>query len=1032
MLSQSATDRSVALPTTGLYVYLLGPPYVEWAGHVLPISRRQVRAILYYLATHLQPRPREHLIYLFWPDIPDSRARRNLSHLLTHLRCNLPTPEVLLIADDQVALDPQRSWSDTVAFQQLHHASLLAHRAESLRQAVDLYRGPFLASFSLPTSPEFEAWATLERCAWERRYLETLAALVEGHMTRGNHQAAIDCARRYLAVDDLNEDMHRRLIELYAAAGDRGAAVRQFEQCALTLERELGTSPLLGTRTAYQMTISGRLPPRQPGATVPPTWTTLPTLEVPLIGRTEALRHLQEAYDCARLGRGRLVLISGEPGIGKTRLLQHFVTSQADKASAVVSAGHEAERAMPYWPLVEALRPYLPHIGQAMPGMEPVYLSELARLWPELESWLPDLPAPPPLEPEQARTRMFRAMSCWLLSLAAWRPPLILCLDDLHWADEATLAWLGYLARQIRRAPLLVLGAYRCEAGAAVNTLRAELARLGLLEEVSLEALSRSEVLDLIRHVSGQSEQAEQLSQRLYQETGGNPFFLLETLRAIAEAKAGRQAGTGWDITGNESSLDCPELPLPNTVCEAIRARLGNLSPQAHQVLEAGAVLGRRFSFELACVTSGRRQHETVEALDELEARHMLVGAKRGYQFKHDLFRKVVYRDLSCGRRLLLHRRAGEALRKLRPGDAASLAWHFEQAEELGLAARYALQAGLAAKAVFAHAEARAFFDQALACLEGEAPQLQEPEARAANRRLRVQALAERGWAFRLLGDMDAYAQDSQEVARLAGLLGDYRTLAHLRWREACTRRWFCRYPEALESAEEGARLSQAAQDALLEAHCWREAGMAARALGDYARAQAALEHTLGLFSELGEAVYEIHALGNLSTLHWYRGEYEQATALARQALARCEAAGLPLERRLPLGDLGVAAGALGELDLAERCLLESLTIARQVADHTQEILCLGQLGWLCLRREQPGRAPGFLREALAIAEGINSQAEQSWLWSGLAEAHRLGGNAELALENARRALALAQDTGRAYDLKLAQQILAGLGDADL
>jgi DNA-binding SARP family transcriptional activator len=1032
MLSQSATDRSIALPTTDLYVYLLGPPRVEWAGHPLPISRRQVRAILYYLATHLQPSPRERLTYLFWPDIPDSRARRNLSHLLTHLRYNLPTPEVLMTAGDQVALDPQRSWSDTVAFQQLHHTSPLAHRAESLRQAVDLYQGPFLASFFLPTSPEFEAWATLERSAWERCYLEALAALVEGHMARGNHQAAIDCARRYLAVDDLSEEMHRRLIQLYAAAGDRGAAARQFKQCVLTLERELGTSPLPETRAAYQMAVSGRLPPRQPGVTVPPAWTTLLTLEAPLIGRAEALRHLQEAYDCARLGQGRLVLISGEPGIGKTRLLQHFVTSLGDKASAVVSAGHEAERAMPYWPLVEALRPHLAHIGQAMPGLEPVYLSELVRLWPELEDLLPGLPAPPPLEPEQARARLFRALSCWLLSLAAWRPPLILCLDDLHWADEATLAWLGYLARQIMRAPLLVLGAYRCETGAAVNALRAELARLGLLEEVSLEDLSQSEVLDLIRHVSGQSQRAEQLSQRLHQEIGGNPFFLLETLRAIAEAGARRQAEMGRDITGNESSLDCPELPLPNTVCEAIRARLGNLSPQARQVLEAGAVLGHRFSFELACVTSGRRQRETVEALDELEARHMLAEVKHGYQFKHDLFRKVVYRDLSCGRRLLLHRRAGEALRKLRPDDVASLAWHFEQAEELGLAARYALQAGLAAKAVFAHAEARAFFDQALACLEGEAPQLQEPEARAANRRLRIQALAERGWAFRLLDDMDAYARDSQEVARLAGLLGDYRTLAHLRWREACAQRWFCRYPQALDSAAEGARLSHVAQDALLEGHCWREAGMAARALGDYGRAQAALERALGLFSELGEVVYEIHTRGNLSTLHWYRGEYEQATALARQALARCEEAGLPLERRLPLGDLGAAAGALGEVDLAERCLLESLAIARQVADGTREILCLGHLGWLCLRREQPGRAPGLLGETLRIAEGINSRAEQSWLWSGLAEAHRLAGDLELAGEDARRALALAQASGRAYDRELAERILAGLGGSDL
>ena len=191
MPDQSTIAGSIELPTAGLRVHLLGPPLVEWAGQVLDISRRQVRAILYYLATHLKPIPREHLSYLFWPDMPDSGARRNLSHVLTHLRSNLPVPELLLATDDHIALDSQRIWSDTVTIQQLCTAPQPAGHTEALRQTIDLYRGPFLAGFSLPTSPEFEAWAALEQSSWERHYLEALAALVEGHLACGNHQAAI-------------------------------------------------------------------------------------------------------------------------------------------------------------------------------------------------------------------------------------------------------------------------------------------------------------------------------------------------------------------------------------------------------------------------------------------------------------------------------------------------------------------------------------------------------------------------------------------------------------------------------------------------------------------------------------------------------------------------------------------------------------------------------------------------------------------------------------------------------------------------
>ncbi|MBI1879112.1 MAG: tetratricopeptide repeat protein [Chloroflexi bacterium] len=157
-------------------------------------------------------------------------------------------------------------------------------------------------------------------------------------------------------------------------------------------------------------------------------------------------------------------------------------------------------------------------------------------------------------------------------------------------------------------------------------------------------------------------------------------------------------------------------------------------------------------------------------------------------------------------------------------------------------------------------------------------------------------------------------------------------------------------------------------------------------------------------------------------------GEYERAINLARQALARCEENRLPLERRLPLGDIGAVAAAIGDVDLARQYLLESLAIARQIADCTQEIFCLGHLGWLCLRLKQPAQALEFLQAALTLAENITSNAEQSWLLTGLAEAYHLAGDPDWAVEHIRRALELAQASGRAYDQELACRILVRLG----
>jgi DNA-binding SARP family transcriptional activator len=1036
LVARAPARLSGEQPAAPLQIQLLGSPDVTWAGSSLSISRRKVRALLYRLAAGHQPASREHLCYLFWPDIRDADARRNLTGLLSHLRRALPLPEVLVAADDRVWLDPDLAWSDTGALEQLRTAQQPPGAAR--QQTVDLYRGPFLDGFSLPDSPEYETWMMLERQTWERRYLEALAILIDEATTHGDYGEAITYARRYLAADDLAEEMHRRLIALLTASGDRTAALRQFEQCVQILERELGVEPLPETQEAYQAaldshplpatapllpqgSLSERAPLSEQGAELATelaaglAWTTLPGPDVDLVGRDEALQQLEQAYARARSGQGSVVLMSGESGIGKSRLMQHFATSMEHDVLVLAGAGYRDAHTKPYQPVVEALRPAVmaQHTSLAVPSC---CLAETSRLMPELRLLYPDLP-PPMTGGEQARAELFEALCRITLRLASNGRPLLVCLDDLHWADETTLEWLAFLGRRLQESRTLVIGTYRSDEASAVAELRRGLARQGVLSELQLTGLDEAAVVQLLRRLEDSLPGDTGLAGRLQHLTGGNPFYLLETVRAILE--------TGCEL----EDLGDPAGPcLPDTVRETVEARVARLSPRARQVLEAGAVLGQSFALGLVQRTSGRQEMETMDGLDELVARHLLEEGATGYWFRHEIIRSAVYSQISQWRKRVLHRRAGEALERLEPNNAAALARHFELAEEPGRAARYVLRAGRAAREVFAHSEARAYFDQALSLLVWEAVDLEDAEAVAANQRLRLEALHERGWVLRLLGDMEAYARDLEEVASLASSLGDPRTLAHLHWRQAYTHRWFCRFDEARVTAEEGVDLSLAAAEPLLEAMCRREVGLAARALGDTGQARAMLEQALDLFVEMGDTAYEIHTLGNLATLFWYQGAHQASLDLSRQALARCDEAGLVLERRLPLGDMGVAAAALGDVDLAREYLEDSLAIARQTADRTQEILCLTHLGWLDVRLGKPEEASAHLQAGLALAERIGSCTEQSWLLSGLAEASRLAGNQAEAAAHAGRALALAQASGAVYDQELAHRTLAKLG----
>ena len=703
-----------------LHIQLLGAFRASYGDDLLEtLSSPRLQSLLAYLLLHRgAPQPRQYVSFLFWPDSTESQARTNLRKLLHDLRRALPDPDTFLRADDQTL-----SWQDdapltldVAAFEAaLVEAKEAAQPGTALARAVELYVGDLLPSF-------YADWIVPERERLRERYSGALEQLTQLLEEQGDLSRATEYASLLLRHDPLHEPGYRRLMRLHAAQGDRAGALQVYQRCVTVLEEELGVEPLPETQAVYEAVLLGRRQPAAAPVVAEALWPTLPGLDVPLVGREAALERLENAMAAARAGHGRAVLISGEPGIGKSRLMQAFATSIQGQAIILAGASYPDVQPMPYQPIVEALRSALkvqPALLSAVTDsgyrVPSVWLAEASRLLPELRHMVPGLPPPADVSPEQVRARLFEALSQLVLSLADGQHPVMLCLDDIHWSDSTTLDWLAYLARQLLASRLLVVGAYRSEEADAVVSLRHNLTRLGVLLDLQLRGLDRTAVLTVLRHLCPGTRNAAANADKLHQATGGNPFFLIETLHILLET---------CDLTGTE------DLPLSATVRETVAARLARLSPVARQVLEAGAVLGPRFAAEIVRQTAGRDEMETLDGLDELVERQVLTEDGTDYRFHHELIRVAVYDGLGHGRLRLLHRRAGDALERQErdrfasagqdqvPELATQLARHFEQAGIYDKAVRYLQQAGERAGQLSSHVEAIGHLTKGLALIE--------------------------------------------------------------------------------------------------------------------------------------------------------------------------------------------------------------------------------------------------------------------------------------------------------------------------
>jgi DNA-binding CsgD family transcriptional regulator len=507
----------------------------------------------------------------------------------------------------------------------------------------------------------------------------------------------------------------------------------------------------------------------------------------PFVGRERELAELRAALDRMLAGHGQVVLLAGEPGIGKTRTAEEFVAQAAERGVVVLwGSCFEWEGTPAYWPWVQIFRGYLRDVDDASLRADlGAGAADVAQIVPELRERLPDVATPPQLEPEQARFRLFDAVTTFYRTVAA-RRPLVLVLDDLHWADTPSLLLLQFLTQSIRDARVLVLGGYRnVEVGRQHPLARTlgELARRPDTHRLLLHGLGAADIGDYVSLATGQAAAVE-LVETIRRETDGNPFFVSEVVRLL-EAE-------GWPEQQDEGRGR--HARVPESVREVVGRRLSRLSDACNRALSVAAVVGRDFRLPLLEAVADLPATELVDALDEAAgARLIEEGAGVGeYRFCHALIRETLYQELPTLRRLRLHGQIAETMERQLGAriDArlAELAYHYFCTAQAGYADKaidYAVRAAEQALAQLGWEEAKAHYERALEVVEFQ----QQPDQRR-----HCEILLALGHAQVMAVDVPDSVATYRQAAAIARQLGDVELLA----RAALTSDAYALVPESV------------------------------------------------------------------------------------------------------------------------------------------------------------------------------------------------------------------------------------------
>jgi DNA-binding SARP family transcriptional activator/predicted ATPase len=1029
-----------------LALYFLGPLSIRCGDQQLPKPPTlKSQSLLAYLVLHRdQPQPRERLAGLFWGERPEQKARGSLSTALWHIRRCLPDETTILSDSHTVQFNPQAEiWLDVEEFE----AQASGEEIATLQSAVALYRSDFLDGF-------YHDWIITERFRLETLFLDALARLMVGYETGGEHQAALATALRLLGRDPLREDVHRLAMRLYCELGQRSAALEQYDRCRQVMLEGLGTEPTVETTELYQAIIEGRFDVAGVREVVPHALPVAPSVQVgrspldvvppsPLAGRGRELAFLRDCWQGVQAGQGGLVLISGEAGVGKTRLMEEFANHLRWRGVRVLwGRCYEFERTLPYQPFAEALRTILPTLtSDELEGLPAWSLRGVARLVPELLEELvlskvegrPELEVSDATSLDQERARLFDSVARFLAELSS-QGALLVVLEDLQWASESALQLIHHLARDLGHHQVLMAGTFRPEAIGLQHpllTLRRRLTRDGLARRLRLSRLSPQAVEDMILEMSGAGEAVMPLAGRLYQETEGNPFFLIEVVKALFETGMVQLGEEAW--MGDFAQLSEEKFPLPAGVREAIQGRAHHLDEDTREALQLAAVLGREFDFAPLNQVWGQGQEATLEALDHL-LRHRLIDEGAGvmgrdYAFTHHKIQEVVYASMPRRRRQYVHGRVGAAMESVygpdEEGLAGELAYHFAQASRLDetlseKAIRYLHQAGEGAQRLSAHEEAIAHLSGALQMLK-TLPRTPERVGLELRLQLALGAslTATKGYTAPKLEQVYARAH---ELCEQLGELPQLAPVLFGLWAFYNTSSQFLKARATAEQILALAR-SQPTEDPVpFVAGHWAMT-LTMFHLGEFTsslyHAEQAIAHyspqqhrsLAFLLSQDPKAI----CLGWAAQDLWMLGYPEQALRSSRAAVAWARELGHPYTTAFVLWQAGTIHLLRGEIQSALAVFDEQVGLASEQGFVHWRAAGTNARGWLLTELGQVEEGMAQVRQGRATMTAIGAKAGETETLTALADAHRKAGQIEEGLAAVEEGLAFGEETGERY-----------------
>ncbi|HTP09580.1 MAG TPA: AAA family ATPase [Anaerolineae bacterium] len=973
--------------TSRLTIRLLGVPEAQVAGSPLTLNNQKARALLYYLAATGQPHTRDHLATLLWSESADRDARHSLRSDLYRLRQALRAcdADAALNSDgDLIALQPAEYDCDILRFRQL----ATENAEDSWREAVVLYRGSLLEGFTLGDAPLFDEWVRFEEATLNRIYLQTLARLATQAESRQAWLDAIDYVQRIVHLDPLSEEAQQRLISLYVRQQAIGSALRQYQQFEATLIQEVGVAPTPETRAL----IDEALRRQHSVATDMDTSLQLsarPAPILPFAGRDQLLVRLQTIGHATSSGRGATVLLQGEAGIGKTRLVSELADRLAQES--------------PRWLILRgSCSPFddLLSYGPFLEAFQNAAAGDLTGLLTEPRASAPD-----------TRGRFFYQLLQALRALTQ-TGPLLLAIDDLQWANSSTLNLFGFLVTRLQHLPVVLVGTVQnADAIPAVQRLITLSRRHGELQLLTLTSLSLEAVKALLQAAGLSATSIDTLAAWLHDRAGGSPFVMGEILSQLRADGILMLMRDQWRLDAGRWLRWRATFTLPETAHDLVAWRLANLTPIAQRVLEVLAVDGQPMSFAVLRDLPDLHDDQLMMTLDELISRRLILEHDRDtYALPHHVLRETLLHRLSHIRRRMIHRQLAEALEShfsIRDEAAVrSIALHAVAGEDIDRARRYGLQVLIDLPQDYSATESVGFFQHLYDLLA--------PTASRVELLRLTQALGQLHYSLghievathwqqqqlelaREANDLAAQATAYFEMSELALVTGDHLSaVAHA---EAGLK--MCTLADASEPAADqtghghrllGAALAMEGSD-LLRAE-------------DHLRQALTVQRQMNHLSDLCATLFE---LGNVAA---QRGDLIRALDSYAEAARTAEAGRGYYYLALAHNNLAYHQLLLGQLDAAQHSAQQGLKLAESYDMLGVLLYLYSTQGEIQLYHAEWTAATELFQRGLALAEELNHLERQAGYRAGLALAARGQHDIDRALDLLEEALTLISGQG--------------------